>query len=144
MALMRDIGEQILNLHSQGRSYTQIAKELGCSKGTISYHCGKGQKTRHLERQRDRRSKIRKFIQEYKTGKPCTDCKEVYPYWMMEFDHLKDKKFNISTAAISGLTLEELKQEIDKCELVCSNCHRNRTHWRLVKSGADTLEFDLE
>ena len=35
--------EDILSLRRQGLSYKQIQKELGCSKGTISYHCGKNQ-----------------------------------------------------------------------------------------------------
>lgn len=32
--------EEILRLREQGLTYRQIAKKLGCSKGTISYHCG--------------------------------------------------------------------------------------------------------
>ena len=35
--------EDILSLRRQGLSYEQIRKELGCSKSTISYHCGKKQ-----------------------------------------------------------------------------------------------------
>ena len=36
--------EKILQLRSEGKSYSEIQKELNCSRGTISYHCGKGQK----------------------------------------------------------------------------------------------------
>jgi len=36
--------EDILNLRKQGLTYKEIQAELGCSKGTISYHCGQGQK----------------------------------------------------------------------------------------------------
>ena len=36
----------ILRLRKQGKSYKEIAKRLGCSLGTISYHCGKGQKAK--------------------------------------------------------------------------------------------------
>jgi 5-methylcytosine-specific restriction endonuclease McrA len=36
--------ENILRLRSEGRSYAEIRKLLGCSKGTIAYHCGIGQK----------------------------------------------------------------------------------------------------
>jgi len=35
--------EDILALRRQGLSYREIQNELGCSKGTISYHCGKNQ-----------------------------------------------------------------------------------------------------
>lgn len=36
--------EKILKLREEGKSYKQIVKELGCSIGTVSYHCGKNQK----------------------------------------------------------------------------------------------------
>lgn len=36
--------EQILELRSKGYSYKKIVEELGCSIGTVSYHCGEGQK----------------------------------------------------------------------------------------------------
>ena len=36
--------EDILNLRKQGLTYKEIQAELGCSKGTISYHCGSNQR----------------------------------------------------------------------------------------------------
>lgn len=59
--------EQILKLRKEGKSYNQIQKILGCSKGTISYHCGKGQKEKNRQRTRKRRkdavvSKTERFI----------------------------------------------------------------------------------
>ena len=47
--------EKILKLRKEGKSYNEIQKLLGCSKGTISYHCGKGQKEKAKTRQRNRR-----------------------------------------------------------------------------------------
>jgi 5-methylcytosine-specific restriction endonuclease McrA len=47
---------KILELRSQGRSYKYIKNALGCSKGTISFHCGVGQK----EKSRARKNKRRK------------------------------------------------------------------------------------
>lgn len=44
--------EQILKLRTQGKSYKDIVKELGCSIATVSYHCGKGQKDKVLSRGR--------------------------------------------------------------------------------------------
>jgi len=34
---------EILRLRAEGKTYNEIKKALGCSKGTIAYHCGKGQ-----------------------------------------------------------------------------------------------------
>lgn len=50
---------EILQLRSQGYSYNKIKEILGCSKSSISYHCGDGQK----EKTRDRTKKNRKKIQ---------------------------------------------------------------------------------
>jgi 5-methylcytosine-specific restriction endonuclease McrA len=64
---------KILELHAKGLNYSEIAKELGCSKGTISYHCGKGQKAKALERQKKNRktadSKIRAKLQAFMRNK---------------------------------------------------------------------------
>lgn len=49
--------EKILELRNQGLSYNQIAKQLGCSKGTVSYHLGEGQKTKTATRKRESRKK---------------------------------------------------------------------------------------
>jgi hypothetical protein len=55
--------EEILKLKSEGKSYKEIQKLLGCSKGTISYHCGVGQK----EKTKTRRDKRRENIIKSKT-----------------------------------------------------------------------------
>lgn len=47
--------EQILKLRKEGKTYDEIVKILGCSKSTVSYHCGEGQKKKTLARTRKRR-----------------------------------------------------------------------------------------
>ncbi len=47
--------EKILSLRSEGKSYKEICSLLGCSKGTVSYYCGKDQKGKTRERQRKSR-----------------------------------------------------------------------------------------
>ena len=84
----RNMREEILRLRSEGKTYNQIKIELGCSLSTISYYCGVGQKTKTLGRTRNRKSRKLAYVQEYKQGKFCEDCKETYPYWILEFDHL--------------------------------------------------------
>lgn len=65
-------------------------------------------------------------------NKPCKDCGKSYPPYIMEFDHLKDKKFTISNSfRLVSKTI--ILKEIAKCELVCANCHRERTHQRVVR-----------
>jgi hypothetical protein len=47
----------------------------------------------------------------------------------MDFDHREpeEKVFNIGMNK-SRFTLKRLLEEIQKCDIVCANCHRNRTH----------------
>ncbi|QGH74394.1 HNH endonuclease [Streptomyces phage Spilled] len=63
--------------------------------------------------------------------KPCADCGIQYPYYVMHFDHLGDKEFNIAHRAKGG-AWADLEKEIAKCEVVCANCHAFRTHNRSV------------
>lgn len=50
---------QILELNAQGKTYTEIQKTLGCSKGTIAYHLGAGQKEKTRARSRVWKAKKR-------------------------------------------------------------------------------------
>jgi hypothetical protein len=57
---------------------------------------------------------------------PCLDCKKNFPPYVMDFDHVKGtKKFSIGSEKTHAL--DTIKKEIEKCEVVCSNCHRIRT-----------------
>lgn len=42
--------DEILRLRGEGKTYNEIVELLGCSKGTISYHCGKNQKEKSSQR----------------------------------------------------------------------------------------------
>jgi 5-methylcytosine-specific restriction endonuclease McrA len=64
------LGEKILKLRDEGLSYRQIEVRLGCSKGTISYHCGSGQKGKTLARTRKKRlCPLRTKMEAFKHGK---------------------------------------------------------------------------
>lgn len=68
-----------------------------------------------------------------KEGKPCKDCGECYPHYVMDFDHLPNfqKSENVSKMKNSSFSAKAIIEEIKKCELVCANCHRERTWKRL-------------
>jgi hypothetical protein len=48
---------------------------------------------------------------------------------VLEFDHLRDKSFNIGSKLVH-CSWEKVLAEIAKCEVVCANCHRRRTSAR--------------
>ena len=103
----------------------------------------KASKRKHYEEnkaqyyRRNQEAKARK-VEWLRTQKnvPCKDCKKRYPYYVMDFDHRDGvvKIRSISWMALHDTSnFEKIKQEIEKCDLVCANCHRQRTHDKLVK-----------
>jgi hypothetical protein len=79
---------------------------------------------------RQHRSYLVKYIQEMKSSTPCMDCKESFPYYVMDFDHVRGRKHKNVMELIPTLSKKKIDEEIAKCEIVCSNCHRVRTHNR--------------
>jgi len=45
----------------------------------------------------------------------------------MEFDHLPSSEKHFNLAQAGHRSLREVLAELEKCELVCANCHRART-----------------
>lgn len=75
------------------------------------------------------RESIRELIREQK-NKPCMDCEIIYPYYVMEFDHTENNKEYIVSQLVSSGNISKIMTEISKCDVVCSNCHRERTYRR--------------
>ena len=84
------------------------------------------------EKSEVRRTKayLSRYIQDLKSRNPCMDCKIQYPYYVMDFDHVRGRKQNNVMELIPTLSKKKIDEEIAKCEIVCSNCHRVRTHIR--------------
>jgi hypothetical protein len=126
--------EQIIALREHGATYDQIQAQLKCSKGTIAYYLGEGQKEKTHKRQNDQRAKVARFIAGVKDNQHCVECGIAYRYWQLEFDHLSEKEFTIGQFRSHTTDLARIKAEIEKCEIVCANCHRDRTYRRRVES----------
>ena len=80
------------------------------------------------------RSRKREWMQALK-DKPCSDCGIKYHYSAMEYDHINPENKMGCIAAMQRLTKALILAEIDKCELVCANCHRLRGHNRRVEKN---------
>lgn len=76
-----------------------------------------------------RNDKARAYIIEYLTQHPCVDCDE-RNLMKLEFDHLGDKETAIAKLLQQSAALSRIIKEINKCEVVCANCHRVRTYTR--------------
>jgi hypothetical protein len=75
-------------------------------------------------KRRLRLARTRVLLQFFETH-PCVDCGENDPV-VLEFDHLRDKVLNIG-ADLLRRRWADILAEIEKCEVVCANCHRRRT-----------------
>lgn len=80
------------------------------------------------------------YILNYLLNNPCVDCGEK-DILVLEFDHVKGKKsFNLS-ASYRIYSIDNIKQEIEKCQIRCANCHRRvtairRNDWKLKHHNA--------
>lgn len=90
----------------------------------------KNNKKYYLEKatisRRRARERRQRFLFEYYNTHSCVDCGEKDPV-VLEFDHIGEKYKGIAIMVNRGLSMERLKKEIAKCEVVCANCHKRRT-----------------
>jgi len=64
------------------------------------------------------------YVQSQKIN-PCPNCGILYPFYMMDFHHIGEKRRNLSR--LYGLSKENVDAEIKKCIILCANCHREET-----------------
>lgn len=94
-------------------------------------------------RKKERENDIKVAVRTLKDGKPCGNCKKQFEYFIMDWNHLGNKRWNISEMVRRGHSLKSIKIEIGKCELLCANCHRIRTVLPENKSNPKRLFVDV-
>jgi hypothetical protein len=82
---------------------------------------------KRLAKSYKRKAAIHEYVQEIKSQLCCADCGERHPA-TLQFHHLnsEDKMFNIGNAIRDGISLDRIKKEIEKCIVLCANCHAIR------------------
>lgn len=88
-------------------------------------------KEKEMKKARERERKIAEWYINYKLKLGCSQCGENHPA-CIEFHH-KDpikKDDDISMLVHDGCSIETIKKEIDKCIVLCSNCHR-KFHYKV-------------
>jgi hypothetical protein len=63
---------------------------------------------------------------------PCMDCHNRFDPCQMDFDHRDGSRKRRAISQMLSWSLTAIIKEINKCDLVCSNCHRLRTKLRLA------------
>lgn len=76
------------------------------------------------------------FMVWWKEKHNCKDCKENHPHYVMDLDHVYGKKVaKLSRFTSTAQSAISMLKEISKCEVVCANCHRERTYQRRAGSN---------
>ena len=145
MKRCRDCGlyksEEEFNWRYQGRDIKQpICKE--CSKVIRKKHYDAHREeevARSYKVTRHRRDAALRFVYEYLSESKCADCGE-YDFTVLTFDHVRgEKKMEVSQMAQQGYSIEDIQEEIGKCQVVCFNCHMRRESRR--RSGGRFRKF---
>lgn len=115
--------------------YYEKCKECMKARGIDYYHQNHDRqlKLALIRRHRYYKEK-RKFLVGAK-NRPCADCGLSFPFYVMDFDHRDylSKIENVSRMFTRNWALEKIKKEVEKCDIVCANCHRIRTYKKFHK-----------
>lgn len=101
------------------------------------YLAHRGSLIQRARQSRDRtatenRTRLRAYLAE----RQCVDCDE-QDRAVLEFDHLRDKTTEVSSMVSTGWSWKRIIEEIAKCEVVCTNCHKRRTRRRLAEERVE-------
>jgi hypothetical protein len=82
-----------------------------------------------IERVKVRQAATLEFLRDLRR-RPCADCGQTFPPWVMDFDHRdpKTKSFALAAGKVLLKSRDILLAEIAKCDIVCANCHAIRTY----------------
>lgn len=139
------IEEKISYLRKNNISIPDICKMLNVKKGTVGYYVNKlglkginkkikptksWTKCKTEEERKKRKSQNvmnwkqekKKLLVDYKGGK-CEKCGYNKCIAALEFHH-KDPSQKDFALSYNSFSFDKMKKEVDKCMLVCSNCHK--------------------
>lgn len=90
-------------------------------------------KEKYRERDNKRRNNVRDWVRNYKQERGCSRCNENHPA-CLQFHHLDrdDKELTIATLVANRATIVSILKEIEKCIILCANCHA-KEHYNEIK-----------
>jgi len=83
-----------------------------------------------LSRKRRHQQKKRQMVREIKEARSCVDCGYDGHFAAKQFDHLPGQIKMFEVSQVERASKQRILDEIDKCEVVCANCHAIRTYER--------------
>lgn len=128
------VKKPVTSFHKRTKSKSGLCSKCkDCQNALVRNHYRRtyGEENRkRMKKNRDiRRDLLRKFYGQFLLDNPCVDCGET-DIRVLEADHLKDKKIEISMLMRYAYSIERVKEELAKCQVRCANCHRRITTTR--------------
>ena len=117
--------------------YQSVCRECQKVRDKLSYARPERKLAIHISNTR-RELEIKDWIWNILINTSCKDCGYNNPL-ALQFDHIiTGKRFNFADAARLGQSDEKLQAELNKCEIVCANCHSIRTasrarNWKYIR-----------
>lgn len=131
----------ICNKHNEKKVTYRNGKKVckSCNKEQQAKWWRKNKETQK-QRVKDNRKRLQDITIEHRINNPCVICGET-SFLVLEFDHLHSKEKNIAELCRKGISGSKIKEEIDKCRVLCSNCHQIKTH---IENNSYVLQTALE
>ena len=119
----------------------ETAKEFGISRTTVIKYVDNKRVELTKEKKREKNyNRVKSFRQktkekaiEYKGGK-CEKCGYDKCCWAFEFHHIDSNEKDFGISSYSTLAWSKIKKELDKCIMLCANCHRELHYEEYIKN----------
>jgi transposase len=133
--------ETIIKLQEYYLTHTidECTKEFGVSKTTVIKYVEnklvllteEEKRVKNYNKVKVHRQKIKERAVEY-MGSKCSRCHYDKCIWALEFHHLNPDEKDFSVSRYQYLSWDKIQEELGKCIMVCSNCHRELHHQEYI------------
>lgn len=117
--------EEFQKRSSSKDGYTNLCKPCKRQYDNNHYKNNPSRSEYIRKNQKNREQKTNEYIRQYLLEHPCVDCGED-DIVVLEFDHVRGEKRGV-ISVLKRSSLKAVKEEIEKCEVRCANCHRRKT-----------------
>jgi len=131
-----------IKLYYKEHTIKETALKFKISESTVKYHVENKRipltedekKLKNYIRLKTYRQRTKDKAVEYKGGK-CEKCGYNKCNWSLHFHHIDPTKKEFTFSRYSNHSWEKIKNELDKCIMICSNCH-GEIHYELACTDA--------
>jgi 5-methylcytosine-specific restriction endonuclease McrA len=104
-----------------------ICRDCNKKKSRDYYSKNKEKQKKQIHEAKKKRIKLnRERMLAYLKQNSCVKCGFDHPA-ALDFDHLRDKRRNVSNLLCEGFSWKRIEEEIKNCQVLCANCHRIKT-----------------